>query len=122
MGTVAKDRRQSRRRAGAALLDRLQSENARLRAELHAVKRQADTVPVLPAPDADGFYPAEETLRVIVAQQILSRRRKAGWSQAELAQRARVRQETVSRLESGRHAPTVTTVDKLDRALKKAGV
>jgi predicted transcriptional regulator len=75
----------------------------------------------MPLPDADGNYPAAESLRVILAQQIIRRRESLGWTQKELAARARVRQETVSRVETGKHAPTVTTVDKLDRALKEAG-
>jgi transcriptional regulator with XRE-family HTH domain len=59
---------------------------------------------------------------MILARQIIRRRQAAGWTQAELARQARVRVETVSRLESGKHAPTVTTVDKLDRTLRAAGV
>jgi transcriptional regulator with XRE-family HTH domain len=42
-------------------------------------------------------------------------------SQAEVAKRAGIRQETVSRLESGKHAPTVRTVEKIDRVLADAG-
>jgi transcriptional regulator with XRE-family HTH domain len=76
---------------------------------------------MLPPADEDGYYPAAETLQVIIARQIHERRRLAGLSQAELAKRAGVRQETVSRLESGKHAPTVRTVDKIDRALLQAG-
>lgn len=33
-----------------------------------------------------------------------------------------IRQETVSRIESGKHTPSVPTVDRLDRALRAAGV
>jgi len=80
------------------------------------------TLPALPLPDAEGNYPARETLRVILAQQIIRRREAAGWAQVELAQRAGVRQETVSRIERGKNAPNVATVDKLDRALQAAGV
>jgi transcriptional regulator with XRE-family HTH domain len=76
----------------------------------------------LPPADADGFYPATETLRVILARQLIQRRQAVGWTQAELAARAGVRQETISRLETGKHAPNVATVDKLDRALRAAGV
>ena len=78
-------------------------------------------LPMLPPADADGYYPAAETLQVIIARQISERRHKAGLSQAELAKQAGVRQETVSRLESGKHAPTVRTVEKIDRALSAAG-
>jgi ribosome-binding protein aMBF1 (putative translation factor) len=80
------------------------------------------TVPALPSADADGNYPAQETLRAILARQIIRRREAVGWTQAELAGRAGVRQETVSRIETGRHAPNISTVDKLDRALQEAGV
>ncbi len=76
----------------------------------------------MPRPDSEGHYPAAKTLRAIVARQIAQRRHKANLSQAELARRAGVRQETLSRLESGKHAPTVRTVEKIDRALSKAGV
>jgi ribosome-binding protein aMBF1 (putative translation factor) len=109
-------------------LARLRPKVARLRAEVRALKAEklrateADVLPALPAPNADGNLPAEETLDAIVARQIIRRRRAAGWSQAELAARAAVRQETVSCLESGKHAPNVSTVDKLDRVLRAAGV
>jgi transcriptional regulator with XRE-family HTH domain len=76
----------------------------------------------LPNPDSDDHYPAAETLRAVLAQQIARRRAAAGWTQAELAAAAGVRQETVSRIEGGKNAPNVATVDKLDRALKRAGV
>ena len=100
----------------------------RHRAQVRALKAEKlrltepDAPPALPVPNADGNLPAEATLDAILARQIIRRRRAAGWSQADLATRAGVRQETVSRLESGKHAPNVTTVDKLDRVLRAAGV
>jgi DNA-binding XRE family transcriptional regulator len=118
---------------------RLRSEVTRLRAELRTLKKELDnraapapnrsgadapdarSLPSLPAPDAGGNYPAAGALRAILARQIIQRRQAAGWTQAELAKRAGVRQETVSRIESGKNAPNVRTVDKLDRALKMAG-
>jgi transcriptional regulator with XRE-family HTH domain len=42
-----------------------------------------------------------------------------GLTQQALAKLAGVRQETLSRLESGKHSPTVRTVEKIDRALKR---
>jgi DNA-binding XRE family transcriptional regulator len=115
-------------RAISHQLARLRAENARLRTELRTLKRAQGNSskgpvsgPALPTPDPDGYYPAEETLDVIVARQIISRRRAAGWTQVELAERAGVRQETISRIESGKHAPNVSTVDRLDRALRQAG-
>jgi transcriptional regulator with XRE-family HTH domain len=42
-----------------------------------------------------------------IARQIIRRRQGLGWTQADLAGRARVRPETLSRLETGKHAPNV---------------
>ena len=38
----------------------------------------------------------------------------------ELARRAGIRVETLCRIETGKHTPSVPTIDKLDRALKQA--
>jgi ribosome-binding protein aMBF1 (putative translation factor) len=126
------DRRKRPRRGQTAEEEvaELRAEVARLRSEIRALKGQASRAPKgqaaggprLPRRGADGNYPAAETLRAILAQQLVRRREAAGWTQAELARRAGVRQETVSRLEGGKNAPNVATVDKLDRALQEAGV
>jgi ribosome-binding protein aMBF1 (putative translation factor) len=81
-----------------------------------------DSLPSLPPADARGHYPAVEFAYASIARTIITRRKAAGWSQAELAAKAGVRMETVNRLESGRHSPNVRTVDKIDAALKDAGV
>ena len=44
----------------------------------------------------------------------------AGLSQAEVARRAGIRPETLSRLERGRGNPTVATVSKIVRAIRRA--
>ncbi len=75
-------------------------------------------MPAIPEPDARGLRPALETARAVLARDIIQNRRKAGWTQAELARRAKVRVETISRLESGKQTPTVATVEKINRALK----
>ena len=77
--------------------------------------------PKLSAPDADRNYPAVAALRVSVARTLLRRRLACGLSQQELARRAGVRPATLSRIETGKHTPGVATVEKLDRALTKAG-
>jgi transcriptional regulator with XRE-family HTH domain len=41
-------------------------------------------------------------------------------TQQQLAGLSGVRQETISRVESGKHTPSVATIDKIDRALKQA--
>jgi transcriptional regulator with XRE-family HTH domain len=71
----------------------------------------------LPTADRHGNYPAAESLTVLMARQILQRRKALGLSQRELAERAGVRNETLCRLETGKHAPTTRTIDKIDRAL-----
>jgi ribosome-binding protein aMBF1 (putative translation factor) len=80
-----------------------------------------DSLPPLPPADTRGHYPAVKFAYASIARTIITRRRAAGWSQAELAAKAGVRTETVNRLESGRHSPNVRTVDKIDAALTAAG-
>jgi DNA-binding XRE family transcriptional regulator len=75
--------------------------------------------PVLPQPDAKGNYPAMEALRVVLARKIIRRRRAVGLTQVELARRAGIRPETVNRIEQGKHTPSVETINKIDRALRK---
>ena len=72
--------------------------------------------PLLPAPDADGNYPAVETSRVIMAQKIIRHRRSLGLSQAELARRAGIRPESLNRIEQGRVTAEIRTIERLDRA------
>ena len=76
--------------------------------------------PPLPEPDAQGNYPAVEAARVLLARKLIRRRRAAGLTQAELARRAGVRVETLSRLEHAKHSPNVATVDKIVRTLEQA--
>ena len=52
-----------------------------------------------------------------MAQQLIADRQKAGLSQAELASRAGVRQETIFSIESGKVTPTVRTMEAIDEAL-----
>ena len=78
--------------------------------------------PDLPAPNADGNFPALETLDALQARDILRARRKLGLSQADLARRAGIRAETLNRIEHGKNTPSVPTIAKIDRALKEAEV
>ena len=106
--------------------DRLRSENARMRAQLQDRPRLLEDIdpelPPLPPADERGQYPAIETARVIIARQIIRGRKAAGWTQAELAAKAGVRQETISRIETGKHSPGLKTMAKIDRALLQANV
>lgn len=90
-------------------------------ADYEALLRKADLwEPDLPARDADGNYPALQALAVLQARDILRARRALGLSQVELALRARVRPETLNRIERGRNKPSAPTIAKIERALKKA--
>lgn len=77
-------------------------------------------MPPLPPADKNGYRPAVEFADSAIARSTIRQRRALGLTQAELAQLAGVRQKTLSRLESGKHSPTVRTVEKIDKALKQA--
>lgn len=77
-------------------------------------------LPEYPPADARGNRPAVAHARVSIARKIIMARKAAGLSQQQLAKLAGIRQETLCRLETGKHSPTVRTVDKIDRALKQA--
>ncbi|MEX0777384.1 MAG: helix-turn-helix domain-containing protein [Phycisphaeraceae bacterium] len=79
-----------------------------------------DDLPPLPTPDADGTYPALEYARISLARSLIRDRRAARLSQQQLAALAGVRQETISRLETGKHSASVPTIQKIDRVLKRA--
>jgi DNA-binding XRE family transcriptional regulator len=76
--------------------------------------------PPLPEPYANGNYPAREYMLASLARKIIRHRRRLGLTQVDLAHRAGIRPETLNRIEQGKHSPSVATVEKIDRALKKA--
>ena len=78
------------------------------------------TPPALPTADQDGNVPALAYIQVSIARDLLRERTTLGLTQQQLAKLAGVREETLSRLESGKHSPTVRTVEKIERALQKA--
>lgn len=83
-------------------------------------KHQPDLPPPLPTPDADGYVPALDFVRATIARDIVRERKALGLTQEELARLSGVRQETICRLEKGLNSPTVRTVEKIERALKRA--
>jgi predicted transcriptional regulator len=58
---------------------------------------------------------------VSIARALRRLRHRAGLTQAELAARAAIRPETLSRAECGRANPTPATVSKIVRAIARAG-
>ena len=76
-----------------------------------------DVLPALPSPDANGRFPAVEYTRISLARNLIRDRKAAGLSQERLAELASVRQETISRLETGKHSASPRTIEKLDKAI-----
>jgi DNA-binding XRE family transcriptional regulator len=74
-------------------------------------------LPALPKPDRRGRVPAIEFSRVSLARDLIRHRKALALSQQQLAKLAGVRQETISRIESGKHTVTVRTYDKIFEAL-----
>ena len=75
----------------------------------------------LPEADADGNFPAVQYAQASLARKIIRDRAKAGLSQRELAKRAGISFENLCRIETGKHTPSVATIQKIDAALKKVG-
>jgi DNA-binding XRE family transcriptional regulator len=76
-------------------------------------------LPPLPKPLANGNYDAIAFARASLARRLILDRRASGLTQAELARRANVRVETLNRIERCKLTPSIATVDKLDRAMKR---
>jgi DNA-binding XRE family transcriptional regulator len=76
-------------------------------------------VPALPKPDPHGRVDAIAYARASVARDLILARKRAGLTQAQLARVAKVRQETVSRLESGLQTITESTMKKLWQVLER---
>jgi ribosome-binding protein aMBF1 (putative translation factor) len=76
-------------------------------------------LPPLPPVNSDGTSNAVEFARAAIARRVIVERRKSGMSQRELAKISGVRQETISRIESGKNTATVRVIDKLEKALHR---
>lgn len=89
--------------------------------EFDRLKHKSDEwEPRMPDLLPDGNYPALEALRVSLAIDIIRDRRRLGLTQAELARRAGIRLSTLLKAEQGQADPSVRTIKKIDRALRKA--
>ena len=75
--------------------------------------------PTRPPENRSGRRPAAAYVLASIAREIVTDRKEAGLTQQELARKAALRQETLSRIESGKHTPTLKTLKKIDRALGK---
>ncbi len=75
-------------------------------------------LPPLPKKLPGGGYPALEYARASIARDIVRTRRRLGLSQAELARRAGLLPAALNRIERAKVDPSVSTVEKIDRALR----
>ena len=96
-----------------------ESDYERLCREANAAADAGD-LPEFPKPNKDGNIPALEYAIVSIARSLIRDRKGLGLSQQRLAELAGVRQETISRIESGKHLASVASIDKIDRAIEAA--
>ena len=83
-----------------------------------AVATGEDELPPLPKPDKHGRFPALEYARISLARDLIRDRKGVRLSQQRLADLAGVRQETLSRIETGKHTASPRTVNKIMRAIE----
>jgi DNA-binding XRE family transcriptional regulator len=77
-----------------------------------------DALPPLPKPDKHGRFPALEYARISLARDLIRDRKGVGLSQQRLADLAGIRQETLSRIETGRHTASQKTIDKIMKVIE----
>jgi len=70
-------------------------------------------------PEARRLY-AEADIELKVALEIARAREAAQMSQRELAQALKTKQQTISRIEGGAQNLTITTLDRIARAMKRS--
>jgi len=80
---------------------------------------RAAELPLSPKQSRSGHVPAVEYARASLARKIIRGRVEAGLTQRELAKRAGRSFEHLSRVESGLHTPSVLTIEKIERVLRK---
>lgn len=72
-----------------------------------------------PPPAPDGSYSIEH-VRISLVNRMIAQRKAAGLTQVELARRAKLRPETICRLEAGKHMPSARTFDRIEGAIAAA--
>jgi DNA-binding XRE family transcriptional regulator len=83
-----------------------------------AVPMLDEELPPLPKPDKNGRIPALQFARISLARDLIRQRKNAGLTQQRLADLAGIRQETLSRIENGKHTANPRTVDKILRVIE----
>jgi ribosome-binding protein aMBF1 (putative translation factor) len=81
---------------------------------------KAADLPAAAAAGAEGEAVIDTITRAGLARRIIRGRADAGLSQRELAKLAGISFEHLCRIETGKHTPGLATIEKIERALKKA--
>ncbi len=76
-------------------------------------------LPPFPKADSRGRFPALEYARVSLASDLIRARKGAGLSQQQLANLTGLRQESISRLETGKYTARPGTVNKIMDAIER---
>jgi len=87
-----------------------------VRGETICLVRKSDYVRLL-REAGENLVDAAEFARSSIGRDLRGKRKKAGLSQAQVAAKAGIRLETLSRIENGRGNPTVETVRRILKAL-----
>jgi len=95
-----------------------ETEYDRLCHEVGKAAMEVDDLPPLPKPDKHGRFPALEYARISLARDLIRDRKGVGLSQQRLADLAGIRQETLSRIETGRHTASRRTIDKIMQVIE----
>jgi ribosome-binding protein aMBF1 (putative translation factor) len=88
------------------------------KAEFDRIAGSRATPHIRPHETVDAIDFARQSL----ANRLRAAIKRAGWSQSELASRAKVRDETISRIMTRKHTVDPATWNKIDRAFRKAGL
>jgi DNA-binding XRE family transcriptional regulator len=76
--------------------------------------------PALPRADAAGNVPAVAFAQATLARKLIRDRRRVGLTQTDLARRARVSPEMLSRIEKGKTMPIPAAFNRIHHALERA--
>jgi len=72
------------------------------------------------APDSFDYIAALDNARTAFGRKLIRQRRAAGLTQADLARRARIRIETLRRIEAGEATPDSITSNRITNAIEEA--
>jgi ribosome-binding protein aMBF1 (putative translation factor) len=89
--------------------------------ELRKAAAGSDALPPLPPRLSDGTRPAAQTVRAILARRIVTARRAAGLSQADLARLTGMQPATLNRIERAKVMPDAKTIARIEKAMAKKG-